>query len=300
MEWKIAGVRVRLHPLMLLLAPLCAMLGGGVQARALLVSLAVHEGAHLLAARLLGIRVEELRLMPFGGSMDLGNLYLLTPARLLIAALAGPAANLVTLFVAAALAQWRAISPQAALQLCNANATLLLFNLLPALPLDGGRALYALTHRKLGQRRAARLGVRLGRALAVLLVAFAAYGCARTHRLNLSPLIAALFILSSSRRELDALTEADVESLARLVLKAEDVLPAKILAVDGSTSARTALRGRSPASRTLYAVYSGGVLQGFTDDRSLLRAVLADPAATVARADIWTGSARRFENATRA
>ena len=110
-ELRAAGTRIRLHPLLLLLPMLAHLLGGGAEIGALALGLMAHEAAHLAAARLCRVRVEALRLMPFGGAMELGNLYALPPGRLFAVAAAGPAANLAMVCLGAALAHWRAISP---------------------------------------------------------------------------------------------------------------------------------------------------------------------------------------------
>ena len=54
--------RLRAHPLALLLPLVAALMGLGQETAALLIALVCHECAHLLAARALGARVDELRL----------------------------------------------------------------------------------------------------------------------------------------------------------------------------------------------------------------------------------------------
>ena len=60
MKWMIKGVRVRIHPALLLMSALAAVLGEGRMLVAFSVTMLVHEGAHLAAALLLGVRVEEV------------------------------------------------------------------------------------------------------------------------------------------------------------------------------------------------------------------------------------------------
>ena len=70
-----------------------------------------------------------------------------------------------------ALTHWRVLSPMFALQILQANLILMLFNLLPALPLDGGRTLYALLSPVIGRERAVETGILMGRILAGLMLA---------------------------------------------------------------------------------------------------------------------------------
>ncbi len=99
----------------------------------------LHEAGHLAALRLLGGRVERICLRLSGGEIRYrGRLSYGGDA---LVALAGPLANLLcALLCAAAARRW----PEPWLyRFIGCHVTLALFNLLPALPLDGGRILQA-------------------------------------------------------------------------------------------------------------------------------------------------------------
>ena len=105
----------------------------------LVLALIIHEGGHILAAKAQGCTVEKLVVQPFGGYMHLDTLLEVRPEAEFRIALAGPAANLLAVAAAMALLPY---SPQGLVtSFINASLTLMAFNLLPALPLDGGRAL---------------------------------------------------------------------------------------------------------------------------------------------------------------
>ncbi len=127
MELRAAGTQICVHPLMLLLPLLALRLHPGAAAGATALSLALHEAAHLAAARGMGVRVESLRLMPFGGQAVLGNLYALSPIQLFTVAAAGPAANMGLTLVSAALCQWGVIDPLRAGLFQRINLALMLF-----------------------------------------------------------------------------------------------------------------------------------------------------------------------------
>lgn len=94
---------------------------------------AVHEVGHLLVLRLHGARIRRLRISILGAVMEVSGT--MSYMQELAAALAGPGANLLCTIVLGKLG-----TPMAA----GANAVLCMFNLLPVLPLDGGRALHLL------------------------------------------------------------------------------------------------------------------------------------------------------------
>ena len=149
-RFRAGDTNVRVHALALLMLALSFALGARVELAAMLTALFAHEGAHLLAARLLRVRVEALDLMPFGGALTLENPYRLGRWQLFGVSLAGPLANLLGLVATAALAWWRALPVSFSLELMRFHGMLAAFNLLPALPLDGGRALHCLLSMSIG------------------------------------------------------------------------------------------------------------------------------------------------------
>ena len=105
----------------------------------LLLSLAIHEIGHIAIAKILGCKIEKLAIQPLGGYLYLAELLEVQPALERRIALAGPAANLLAAAATMALTPYH---PQGFISMfLRANFTLMAFNLLPALPLDGGRVL---------------------------------------------------------------------------------------------------------------------------------------------------------------
>ncbi len=105
-----------------------------------LLAAALHEGGHLLALALTGGRVEGVCFRLSGGEIRYGGS--LSYRGDLLVALAGPGANLLCILACAAAAR-RWPVPEL-YQFIGCHVTLAAFNLLPALPLDGGRVLQAL------------------------------------------------------------------------------------------------------------------------------------------------------------
>ena len=274
MALTLGRTRIRVHPLALMFPLAAAMLGSRQDAAALLLALAAHESAHLLAARGLGVAVSQLRLMPFGGAIAMENPYALPPSHLLGVAAAGPLGSGLMLLTAAALAHWRALSPAFALDLMRVNLALMLFNLLPALPLDGGRMLYALLSPRLGRERAAELGIRAGRAVALALLALTLGFALKWRRVNLSFVFAAVFMLASAADERRALADTRARAMLGALRPVNRPVAARFWAVGADCGLREALRVARPGAPTLFAVYSGSRLTSITDDRRLLKAAL--------------------------
>jgi Zn-dependent protease len=99
----------------------------------------VHEAAHWAALRLAGGGVSEVRLTISGVAMELRHPDALSYPGELAAALAGPLANLFLALTAALLGRW--VTAPVFYLFSGLNLGLMVWNLLPAEPLDGGRAL---------------------------------------------------------------------------------------------------------------------------------------------------------------
>lgn len=137
-------------------------------------SVFLHELSHSVVALRRGLSVRRIRLFIFGGVSEIEE-EASSPADELAVTWAGPAASLVLGFVfllaAWALSLGLELPARISLILGIANLSIAIFNLLPGLPLDGGRMLRALVWRRSGDRaRATKLAVATGRGLGVLMI----------------------------------------------------------------------------------------------------------------------------------
>ncbi|MFG3702144.1 M50 family metallopeptidase [Micromonospora sp. NPDC047620] len=136
----------------------------------LLGSVLLHELGHALTARRYGIGVRGITLELLGGYTEMDR-DAPSPRVDLLVSLAGPAVSAVlgAVAVAATLAlPDRTLANQLAFQLAVSNVIVAVFNILPGLPLDGGRALraavWAVTH---DRHRGTEVAGWVGRAVAV-------------------------------------------------------------------------------------------------------------------------------------
>ncbi len=136
----------------------------------------VHELGHALAAQRFGITTSRITLLPIGGLAQLESPPKTALSELVIA-LAGPAVNVVIAAVISA-SIWltsgavELIRPSTLVtgflrDLAIANAALVLFNMIPALPMDGGRVFRAVLSMISNQRRATMIASSLGKLIAV-------------------------------------------------------------------------------------------------------------------------------------
>jgi Zn-dependent protease/CBS domain-containing protein len=140
----------------------------------LYASVLVHELSHSIVARGYGLPVRRILLYPLGGVSEIDQ-EPQTPSREFIVSAAGPALSLV--LGAAGFGLMQAFSENSipwslASSLMIANVIVGLFNLLPGLPLDGGRMLRAVVWKLTGKPATATVSAAwVGRAIAIGLLA---------------------------------------------------------------------------------------------------------------------------------
>ncbi len=146
---------------------------------AIFVCVLMHEYGHALAARRYGIPTRQIMLLPIGGVAQLERMPQ-NPKQELVVALAGPAVNvaLALILLPVVLLQfpvsyftsWQymdVLLDSFTARLLFVNIILLLFNLLPAFPMDGGRVLRALLGFWLSFTKATNIAARIGQAMAI-------------------------------------------------------------------------------------------------------------------------------------
>jgi Zn-dependent protease/predicted transcriptional regulator len=145
-----------------------------VAAALFFASLLLHELGHAVQARRDGLEIEGITLWLFGGIAKFKGQFPSAGAEFRIA-IAGPLVSL-ALGVVFVLAAWATPEPEevdaVVAWLGYINLTLLAFNLLPALPLDGGRVLRSIIWQVRGDfREATRLAATVGRGFGYFFIA---------------------------------------------------------------------------------------------------------------------------------
>jgi len=154
-----------------------------------LLACALHELGHIAMAAAQGGRVESLSLTAVGAELRIGYDVPLSYGQDSLVALAGPAVNLLTGGLFTALGWGLAAAVTLAVGA---------FNLLPILPLDGGRVVYGLLARRLDADWAERLMTALSGCLVGLLVGVGAVAAAQYA--NVTLLLTALWLLAGVLR----------------------------------------------------------------------------------------------------
>ncbi|WP_051074232.1 M50 family metallopeptidase [Effusibacillus pohliae] len=168
----VKGMKWKLHPLFVLLLVASAWTPYFREILLLFGTVLLHELGHVTAALFYGYRVKELELLPFGGvaRLEHGSMGW-RPRHETIIAIAGPFVNFLLLMLAISLHGSDLLPDEVAADLIEINLSLAFFNLLPALPLDGGRILRAAYARSLGFQRATGVAIGMAFLLSTVLMA---------------------------------------------------------------------------------------------------------------------------------
>lgn len=146
---------MRIHPLFVLLMILSAWTPYFAEMTLLFATVILHELGHVATSLFYGYRVKEMEILPFGGvaRLEHGSIGW-QPRHETVIAIAGPMMNFGMLYLVMILQRSGLLSVELASYLIQINLTLAFFNLLPALPLDGGRILRAAFSRTIGFQKA--------------------------------------------------------------------------------------------------------------------------------------------------
>lgn len=194
---KLRGITFRLHPLFSLLMLLSVATGYFVELLTLFVIVLIHELGHVAAAKSFGWQVIRIELLPFGGVAETDDRGRASAVQEAAVALAGPLQNGWMALFAVGMGRLGVWDTGWCDYFVTANMMIGLFNLLPILPLDGGKIMQAVISRMLPYYRTLLLCSLISLTLSVLLAAAALFGI-RSSGIHLNLLAIALFLAYSN------------------------------------------------------------------------------------------------------
>lgn len=296
---SIRGTEIRLHVTFLLFLLWIGgahwAAGGAAEAATgvlfvliLFACVVLHEFGHVAAASRYGVRTPDITLLPIGGVARLERIPE-EPAQELVVALAGPAVNvaiaaLLYLLLGGLPDPMQAVpqDPRADLlgRVLWANVFLVVFNLIPAFPMDGGRVLRALLAMRMGHVRATQIAASVGQAVAVGLGLIGLFG-------NPLLLFIALFVWLGAAGEAHA---AQLRDLSR-GLRVGDATVTRFESLGVGATVEDAVQCLIRTTQHDFPVVDGaGRLRGVLTRDDIIRALREQgpeaPALEVMRADI--------------
>lgn len=269
--------RIRVHPLFLALLGLSVIVGLWREMCILFLIVMLHELGHAGVAEYLGYEVESVSLLPFGGvaRLSYGNIGF-QPRHEAAIAVAGPCVNLLLAALVWALYSLNICSLDFVHTVVGFNAWIALFNLLPGLPLDGGRVLRAARSRSVGFERATREAYNMAIFIAIglLLLGAAALWMGSPH---IGIVILGFFLLVSA---LTGRRDTSMETVRFLDDKKKSLhgkpLQVRALVTPSSATIRDVVKQFAPDRYHMVYVFSdSGSVRTVLEEDELLSAVFA-------------------------
>ncbi len=256
----IYGIKIYLN--LFFLALLGLFFVAGILAKGLIAFgiVLIHEFAHAFAARRLAVPVADVELLPFGGVTRMGGDMAVQPKKEIIIAAAGPLSNVIMFLLGIAFKNYGFWDEQLGSFFLQSNLVIAGFNVLPALPLDGGRVYRAILAGRIGLKKATYQAASLGQSWAVIIILVGAGGLALGWA-GLDIMITGMFLLYAATRER---TAAPYLFMRHMMQKREElrnvgVMPALILVAGENSSLGEVVRNFMPEKFHLVAVFSEGM-----------------------------------------
>ena len=241
---KVAGIQFVFNNWFLALLVLFTI--AGLLGKILLVFSAIfcHEVAHAITAHLLGLTVREIEILPFGGVARIDRLNEAEPGKDIMIAAAGPASSLllaaITWLIMLKLPYHGELLPF----FLQVNMMLACFNLVPALPLDGGRIARAWLCQIWDYNRATEVVVTISKAIGIIFIIVSAGMVLLDGTFNITFIVAGVFLYAAARAETRTAGFRVMQTLARKkeILMSRGLLPTIHYTALGSTTVKEVVR----------------------------------------------------------
>lgn len=194
---RVFGIKITLHPLFGFIILASVFTGYFIELLILFGIVLIHELGHTTMASYFGWKVKGIELLPFGGVAVVEQQGVVPAREELFVAMAGPLQN-GWLIGVSLLLNWQGLWPLAwGEYFITANLMIALFNLLPVLPLDGGRMLQATMSMVLPYYKSLQLSQWISLGLSFGLVGYACFAMG-SKGIQLNLLMIGLFLCYSN------------------------------------------------------------------------------------------------------
>ena len=275
---KIANIQLRINNWFIVLMIFFAFAGMLWKVIAIFSAVLWHEGAHCVCATMLGYPVREVELLPFGGVARISGLTEAGTDKEILMSVAGPIASLVLAAIVFLTINYTNFSNYFLQFYLKVNLLLAFFNLLPALPLDGGRIFRAGLSKLVSYHQATHIVVYLSKIIGGALFLWAVKDFWQWRTINFTWVIASIFIVSGAQREIQVAGFRNIRMVMqkKTQLLQQGVMPVAQFSTLKLTPVRDILRVLGPERYHIIVVIDEKFhLQGFITETELWEAVIA-------------------------
>lgn len=226
-------MRIKVRPSFVAYIGCIVILSSAKTALCVLSALLVHESGHLIAGKIAGEQVDQLELTPFGGVITCrwGKTFPKGIRGICVHA-AGPLMNYGMIILSSSPPLCSLLAHDTIHTLITSNTSMLILNLLPVLPLDGGYVLFCIGYFLFPLSKFVFVLSTLGIVSGVLLTLLALYGVVAYGLLNCSLLIVGFYLIVSAHRSRTSMLAENICTIIQERMEyACDIRPIQFYAV---------------------------------------------------------------------
>ena len=290
-SWRIGTYQqteFRIHPACLICYLYAALTGHLLFIAVATGSILIHEAAHALAAMLFKRPLLCIELTPLGAMLRTGDADELPWWKRLMVILAGPIASWALCVLAVWIGKNHAASTAWCRMMFCSNLSILMMNLLPAYPLDGGRVLAMCLDRCMPRRLVAHMMCIIGTVLGLTLILLNVYCSWKLGGWNLSLALAGCCMIHSARMETTTWAMLELQSFLdrRIMLENQGRRAARVTCVLTNVYIRELVRSLPPHRMMLYVCIEPGSMKriGVLTESEIIQHYLSTPSMTVGEA----------------
>ncbi len=201
-------------------------------------SAALHELAHITCAKLLNVKIDRVSIYPFGISARLKSGYIQSSEKEFFIALAGPFYSIILFWIFSYI--YSQNKQDIYLYSADINLALCIINLIPALPLDGGRISKSILNLRFGVIRSYNFMLKFSRVVICFLLILAVLLIIVNK--NFSLILICSFLLQNLVWESQTISQIALKEIMSVKQKVDTNLPTKVLCVSDKHSATHILK----------------------------------------------------------
>lgn len=150
---KNKSICININIFMLAVFIIYSLLGHSIKILLVILAVLIHEIFHSIVAGKFGLGVKEIEIFPFGGIARFEEMKAISPKEEILISLAGPLSNLIIVVIFMGLRQLY-LDSYLIEYIININKLILIVNILPIFPLDGGKVIRAILSLLVGYKTA--------------------------------------------------------------------------------------------------------------------------------------------------
>ncbi|MTI68761.1 MAG: hypothetical protein FH751_00705 [Firmicutes bacterium] len=197
----IKGIKIKINIFFIILLAIYIYIGYFIDICIILFSLIIHEISHIVMAVKKGVKIDEICLLPFGGFIKLKSFISENPKKEILTCIMGPLSNLIIAIIFIIINECF-VSVYMVEYIIRINLFLFILNMLPILPLDGGRIIRGILSYNIGIKLATKVIMILTYIISSLTMVYGSLNILKNNE-GIYIILLGVYIVIAARKEKD-------------------------------------------------------------------------------------------------